>query len=213
MYEDESRALKHYARRARLYDWTNRLAALLRGTSGKKERLKAIERLRLRAGSRVLEVCSGTGTNLVLMHEAFPGWLELVGVDISRAMLRRSRVKGEQHSIRASFVEGEASRLPFRDGCFDAVLQHGGFAEFGDKPRAMREMLRVARPGGHVVLCDVGVPTDRRMSWVNRMLMKTQPVYEHPPPVDLVPPYVTDRELTWIGGGAWYLMDFTKPAS
>jgi ubiquinone/menaquinone biosynthesis C-methylase UbiE len=211
MYEDETRALEHYARRARLYDWANRFAALLRGTSGEVERRKAIDRLRLTAGARILEVCSGTGTNLVLMSEAMPGQLRLMGIDISRQMLQRSRLKCSQRSVPAIHVEGEASRLPFRDGCFDAVFHHGGFAEFGDKPRAMEEMLRVARPGGRIVVCDVGVPTDRPISFVNRMLMKTQPVYQQPPPVDLVPPDVIDQQLTWIGGGAWYLIDFTKP--
>jgi ubiquinone/menaquinone biosynthesis C-methylase UbiE len=210
MYDDELRSRKYYEGRARLYDWANRSAALLRGTSGRTQRLTAIGRLNLTAGDRVLEVSAGTGTNLDLMSEALSGHGSLIGLDISRSMLLRARQKPSLNAPSVALVEGEAAHLPFRDGEFDAVFHHGGIAEFGDRRGALAEMVRVARPGARVVVCDVGVPTDRKLSLINRLLMMTQPVYRKPPPIDLLPAAAQDVHLGWIGGGAWYLIHFTK---
>lgn len=210
MYDEEIRSRRHYERRARWYDWANRLAAFLRGTSGRNERLKATARLRLKPLDRVLEVSVGTGTNLVLMQESAPEVSSLVGVDISRAMLMRCAQKVHRYGLSVTLVEGEAAHLPFHDGVFDAVFHHGGFAEFGDKQGALIEMTRVARRGARIVICDVGVPTDRRLPLMSRLLLLTQPVYKQPPPVHLLPSSARDVRLTWIGGGAWYLIDFSN---
>jgi ubiquinone/menaquinone biosynthesis C-methylase UbiE len=185
------------------------LAAALRGTSGRIERLKAIARLRLQPHDRVLEVSAGTGTNLALMQECASDTGPVVGLDISRSMLLRCRQKLRRGPSTA-LMEGEAAHLPFRDGAFDAVLHHGGFAEFGDKRGALVEMTRVARRGARIVICDVGVPTDRRLPVMSRLLLLTQPIYKQPPPVDLLPANARDVRLTWIGGGAWYLMEFSN---
>jgi ubiquinone/menaquinone biosynthesis C-methylase UbiE len=212
MHDDEIRSRRYYQRRAGLYDWANRLSALLRGTSGRTERLKAIARLRLKPADRVLEVASGTGTNLVLMQAFAPDAGCFVGLDISRAMLSRCRAKLHLKTPSIVLVEGEAAHLPFGDRVFDAVLHHGGFAEFGDKHGALMEITRVARHGARIVICDVGVPADRRLPLMSRLLLRTQPIYNQPPPVDLVPPTARDVQLTWIGGGAWYLIDFSNDA-
>lgn len=210
MYEDELRSRRYYEGRARWYDWANRLAALLRGTSGRRERLKAIARLRLKPDGHVLEVSCGTGTNLALMQEALAGTGALAGLDISRGMLLKCRRKTGLASPPVRLVEAEAAHLPFRDGAFDAVLHHGGLAEFGDTAGALAEMTRVARPGARIVVCDVGVPTDRPIPLMSRLLLRIQPIYRKPPPLELLPASLLDLQLTWIGGGAWYLIDFSN---
>ncbi len=210
MYDDELRSRRYYEGRARLYDWGNRVAALLRGTSGHGQRLKAIGRLDLNPGDRVLEVSAGTGTNLDLMRHVLAGRGTLIGLDISRSMLLRCRRKPSLNASSIVLVEGEAAHLPFRDDEFDAVFHHGGLAEFGDRTGALAEMVRVARRGAKIVVCDVGVPTDRKLSLMNRLLMMTQPVYRKPPPLELLPANVRDVRLAWIGGGAWYRIDFSK---
>ncbi len=209
MYDDEVRSRRHYEGRARWYDRANWLAALLRGTSLANERLKAIARLGLKPQDRVLEVSAGTGTNLALMRKSRHDG-PLVALDLSRSMLLRCREKLRRLGTAAALVEGEAAHLPFQTGVFDAVFHHGGFAEFGDKHGALMEMSRVARRGARIVICDVGVPTDRRLPLMNRLLLFTQPVYRQPPPLDLLPPDARNVQLTWIGGGGWYLIDFSN---
>jgi ubiquinone/menaquinone biosynthesis C-methylase UbiE len=174
-------------------------------------RRSAVDRLRLRPGERVLEVSAGTGTNLPLLSDAIGGKGRLAGIDISRAMLRRCDDKLHKRRLRANLVEAEAAHLPFTDGSFDAVFHHGGIAEFGDTQGAMDEMVRVARPGARVVVCDVGVPTDRKLPFLSLFLLRLQRVYDKPPPIDLVPSDARDVQLSWYSGNAWYAIEFVKP--
>jgi ubiquinone/menaquinone biosynthesis C-methylase UbiE len=213
MYEKERRSQAYYDRRAPIYDSSNRIAALLRGTSAIRERRKAVQRLGLGPGARALEVSVGTGTNLPLMAEAVGAEGSLVGLDISNAMLGRCREKLSGKRVAAELVLGEASRLPFAGNSFDAVFHHGGIAEFGDAGGAIEEMMRVAKPGARVVICDVGVPTDRKLSLANRLLMRFQPDYRKPPPLESVPRGAQDTQLSWFHGGGWYMLEFTKPSA
>jgi len=211
MFEDERRSRAYYERRARRYDWANRVAAFLRGANPTRERRKAVKRLGLQPGQRVLEVSVGTGTNLALIARRIGSAGRIVGLDISRGMLGVCQSKMGAHRVTGDLIEGEAGHLPFPDGAFDAVFHHGGIAEFGDRGAAIAEMYRVVRPGGRVVVCDVGVPADRRMSLINRFLMRFQPEYDKPPPVEAVPASAQEIDLSWYFKGAWYMLSFNKP--
>jgi ubiquinone/menaquinone biosynthesis C-methylase UbiE len=107
-------------------------------------------------------------------------------------------------------AESDAGHLPFGDATFDAVFHYGGIAEFGDRAGAIREMVRVAKSGARIVICDVGLPTDRKLSLTSRLLLRAQPAYMRAPPLDLIPAEVTDTALSWFGGGAWYLIECSK---
>ncbi len=211
MYETERRSRDYYEGRARWYDWANRISALLRGVSGISERRKAVRHLGLTPADRVLEVSVGTGTNLPLIAEHIGPTGRLVGLDISPAMLARCRKKMRGEDLEVDLVEGEAAHLPFADRAFDAVFHHGGIAEFGDRRGAIAEMMRVAKPGAKVVVCDAGVPTDRKLPLMSRLLMRFQPEYDRPPPVDLIPSRAQLVELTWFHGDAWYMIELVSP--
>ncbi|MEE2780023.1 MAG: methyltransferase domain-containing protein [Myxococcota bacterium] len=94
------------------------------------------------AGRDVLEV--GCGTGLILERIA-PMARTATGVDLSPGMLERARERGlEVH-------EGNATELPFEDGSFDTVVCFKVIAHVEAVEKALREMARVVRPGGHVV--------------------------------------------------------------
>jgi ubiquinone/menaquinone biosynthesis C-methylase UbiE len=88
---------------------------------------------------RALDVGTGTGAGARTIRERFPS-AEVVGVDVSRAMLAEAR----KRSPDVSFVEGDASRLPFGDDSFDLV-GHQNMIPFPDV------VARVLRPGGWVI--------------------------------------------------------------
>ncbi len=81
---------------------------------------------------------------------------EVVGLDQSSDMLGRARARGVP---RATFVQGEAERLPFADGEFDA-LTFTYLLRYVDDPAAtMRELARVVKPGGRIGMVEFGVPS------------------------------------------------------
>jgi SAM-dependent methyltransferase len=119
-------------------------------THGGERRCRDIilRRLPERTGLRLLDVAIGDGV--------YTGWLprdwSIVGIDVSTVQLANCR--GHNHGRDLRLVLGEAEVLPFRDRQFDAVLSIGGFNHFNDPEAALREMVRVVRPGATIVISD-----------------------------------------------------------
>jgi SAM-dependent methyltransferase len=101
-----------------------------------------------RPDATVLEVGIGDGENLPLLPT---GWT-VHGVDIARTRLEACIARHPTMAGRLALAEAE--RLPFDDATFDACWTIGGFTYFGDHEAALREMRRVTRPGGPVVVAD-----------------------------------------------------------
>ena len=119
-------------------------------------RRRAMEHLSPRAGEAVLEVGVGTGADL---HE-FPATCRVTAIDLSMAMIERARERAGSIRPRVSFVQMDAARLAFPDASFDAVYAPHVVNVVPDPAAIGREMARVCRPGGRVVLLNHfhGVP-------------------------------------------------------
>ena len=100
-------------------------------------------------GATVLDVGCGTGVLLPLLHESTNGNGHVVALDLSGEMLKRALSKGQM----AVYVQGDAQSLPLPEGIFDWVLCNAVFPHFPDKSRALAEIRRVLRNGGHLVIC------------------------------------------------------------
>ena len=101
----------------------------------------------LQRGS-LLEVGVGDGENVALL----PRSLRITGIDIAERPLAACRDRYPERGLFLALAEGE--RLPFADGSFDAVLSVGGFNFYSDPQCALKEMARVTRPGGRIVVAD-----------------------------------------------------------
>lgn len=108
-----------------------------------------------RPGQRILDVATGTG--LVAFALAGRG-CEVVGLDQSEAMLAVARRRGQGARARVTFVQGEAERLPFGDGEFDALTFTYLLRYVDDREATMRELARVVKPGGRIGMIEFGVP-------------------------------------------------------
>lgn len=110
------------------------------------------EALRITPGMKVLDIAAGTGTSSVSYAEA---GADVVALDFSIGMV----TVGKERQPQMEFIAGDATALPFDDNIFDAVTISYGLRNVNDPDLAMREMLRVVRPGGTLVICEFSTPS------------------------------------------------------
>jgi demethylmenaquinone methyltransferase/2-methoxy-6-polyprenyl-1,4-benzoquinol methylase len=126
------------------YDLLNRVLSLGLDTGWRRN---AVGDLPGSPGSRFLDVCGGTGDLAAAFLRVHPA-AEAVLLDFSDAMLRRAREKFPGLSGRLHITAGDALRLPFDDGWFDALGCAFGIRNLADRPQGFREFHRVLKPGG-----------------------------------------------------------------
>jgi len=103
---------------------------------------------------RVLDIGCGTGQLAARIHQELPA-AAIVGCDFSAGMLARAAARLDA----INWVRGDAGRLPFHDRIFDAIVSTEAFHWFPDQDGALRELYRVLRPGGRLLLALVNTPT------------------------------------------------------
>ncbi len=112
------------------------------------------------AGQRALDLCCGTGdVAFALTRQG----LETVGLDFSEPMLevaRRRAATSAPKPAAPNFIQGDAQQVPFPDASFDVVTISYGLRNLADWEQGLREMRRVARPGGRLVVLDFGKPSN-----------------------------------------------------
>jgi ubiquinone/menaquinone biosynthesis C-methylase UbiE len=165
-------------------DW----ATLLLGDSYHPGRLQLTERLGamidLQPGHLVLDVASGLGTSAIYLAQRFG--CQVVGVDFSRQIVEQANANAAEAGISQSvqFKQGDAERLPFEDGSFDALICECAFCTFPSKPQAASQFARVLRPGGRIGLSDLtrsgplAPELDTLMAWV-ACIADAQPIEEY----------------------------------
>lgn len=116
----------------------------------------------------ILDVCSGTGDLAVAYWKAGAGAVEVVGADFTREMLAIADQKtGSLRQTTSAgrtpllFLQADTQQLPFADNMFQIVSVAFGLRNVTDTARGLREMVRVCRPGGRVVVLEFSLPSNR----------------------------------------------------
>lgn len=131
------------------YDLTNDVMSL---GQDRWWRRAVVDAVAARPGESVLDLAAGTGTSSEPFHDA---GARVVPCDFSLGMLR----VGKRRRPDLPFVAGDATSLPFADASFDAVTISFGLRNVHDPDAALREMARVTRPGGRLLVCEFSHPT------------------------------------------------------
>jgi ubiquinone/menaquinone biosynthesis C-methylase UbiE len=134
------------------------------GNEGVLKRFVALAKLS--AKDTTLDVACGPG--LVVCAFA-PHVRHAMGIDITPAMLEQAHQLQAEGGLRnVSWIEGEVSRLPFADGEFSVVISRYAFHHFADPRAVLREMIRVTKPNGNILIADTA-PAATKAEAFNRM--------------------------------------------
>ncbi|WP_101381821.1 MULTISPECIES: demethylmenaquinone methyltransferase [Kitasatospora] len=131
------------------YDLTNEVLSLGQARFWRRAVAEAVA---AEPGQLVLDLGAGTGTSSLPFQEA---GAQVVPCDFSIGML----AEGKRRHPELALTAGDATRLPFADGSFDAVTISFALRNVQETEAALREMLRVTKPGGKVVICEFSTPT------------------------------------------------------
>jgi demethylmenaquinone methyltransferase/2-methoxy-6-polyprenyl-1,4-benzoquinol methylase len=138
------------------YDLLNRVLSLGIDQGWRK---KTVAAMNLAGSCRVLDLATGTGDLAIMTAQTHPT-ATVHGLDPSARMLEKGRAKVDALglSARITLGQGVAEVVPFPDATFDAVSIAFGIRNVPDRPRALREMARVTRPGGRIVVLELAEP-------------------------------------------------------
>jgi demethylmenaquinone methyltransferase/2-methoxy-6-polyprenyl-1,4-benzoquinol methylase len=159
-----------FDRIAGLYD---RMNSVMTAGLHHQWRRRAADLAELAPGGRALDVATGTGDLALELANRVGSGGEVVGVDFSERMLELARAKAAGARVR--FESGNALALDYPDGAFDAATVGFGARNFSDLEQGLREMTRVVRPGGRVVILEITTPRRPPLStffelWFDRVV-------------------------------------------
>ena len=131
-----------YEKLAKVYDYTF-------GPTLHPGRLVALDRMGIRPGDKILEVGVGTGINTSL----YPKNCQVTGIDLSTGMLDKARERVAREGLRnVRLLEMDAANLTFADDSFDIVYAPYLVSVVPDPVQVVREMRRVCKPGGKIII-------------------------------------------------------------
>ena len=156
-----------FDRIAPTYDKLNHMLSL---GIDRRWRRKAVDALGKFNPQQILDIATGTGDFALLLAKRIKPQ-HITGADISEGMMAVGREKVKQEGLQdtISFEKEDCTKLSFPDGSFDAVTSAYGVRNFHDLDAGLREMQRVLRPGGHLLIVELTSPPRfpmKQLFWV-----------------------------------------------
>lgn len=161
LHKDPSRVSGMFDQVAAGYDRTNTVLSMGNDRFWRAATTRAIDP---RPGQRILDLAAGTGASSVALTSR---GARVVAADFSPGMIAEGR---RRHGgiPNLSFVQADATALPFGDDEFDTVTISFGLRNVNDPKKALRELLRVTKPGGRLVICEFSHPPSKAFNGLYR---------------------------------------------
>jgi ubiquinone/menaquinone biosynthesis C-methylase UbiE len=163
--------------------------------------------LPIKPGDRVLETSIGAGANIPALNPK----ASYFGVDISMGMLQACQKYSLIKPYDLQLFQANAEYLPFQDNSFDVVFHFGGINFFNDIPRAIHEMIRVAKPGAFILIGDeMQTHVDswyKKMPFIRGYFKDAKPVVI---PKEFIPKNMHNIKLAHKWNSSMYIITFNK---
>ena len=123
------------------------------------------------AAQEILDIACGTGDFSIAIARAMAPGSRVTGLDLSEGMLAvmRSKLAAGGLDDRVTCVQGDSEAMPYADASFDCVTIAFGIRNFEHREVALREILRVLKPGGKLVILELSVPANPVVRWFYKL--------------------------------------------
>ena len=145
------------------YDKLNHILSLNVDKGWRKKAVRQI--IDTDAPLRILDVACGTGDFLIEIAEKANKESLLQGIDISEEMMKIGREKIKKHGFTAKLEQADCEALPFDNDTFDRISVGFGVRNFEHLSLGIKEMCRVLKPNGKLVILELSVPTNPFFRW------------------------------------------------
>jgi len=161
---EKSKSPEMFDRIAHRYDLLNRLLSGRRDIAWRRGVASFIKK---DGEVKVLDIATGTGDVILTIFDRCTNAVEGVGLDPAEKMLDIAKEKTEELGLsdKIEYICGDALSLPFEESSFDVVTIAFGIRNVTDVDRALKEMKRVLKPGGQILILEFSLPTNGFLRW------------------------------------------------
>ncbi len=172
-------------------------------------REKMTDKLGLKENSVVLEIGAGDGRGAEHIVKRLGKNGRFYVQELSPAFLKKSFERLKQYDDVIEYSIANAMYLSFPDKFFDAAFHFGGLNNFSDIKHCLKELVRVVKPGGKIVVGDESMGPWLRETHMWKVMSNSNPLLKHELPLKDIPLEARDVKIEWIMMGAYYLIEFT----